>query len=214
MSAYLTAQSSAWEEDDRPVTMNGRILEAWRDMPTSAARLISENPSEGRLLFYVMLSDVVFFLSWTLKTVLAPTSAAVAKLPVEMGGWMLLAFLMRTAVMYVFAAGACGALRLAGGTGSWRDTRAAVFWGALVSAPFGLLAAFMGVLFAHGERSLPALADPLFAIPPYYLGLVPFLWFIAAGLGTAHGFSRVGGIFLALSTGTVALSWMGVYLAG
>ncbi|MGM0585420.1 MAG: hypothetical protein ACQEUZ_12305 [Pseudomonadota bacterium] len=214
MSAYLAAKSSVWEEDDLPVTMNERILEAWRDMPTSVARLISESPSEGRLLFYVILSDVVFFLSWTLKTVLAPTSAVVARLPVEMGGWMLLAFLMRTAVMYVFAAGAYGALNLAGGTGSWRDTRAAVFWGALVSAPFGLLAAFVGVVLAHGERVLPALADPLFAVPPYYLGLVPFLWFIAAGLGTAHGFRRVGWIFLSLSIGTVALSWIGVYLAG
>lgn len=214
MSAYSRIDLPEMEEDDLPRSMNARILEAWRDMPASVERLISENPSEGRLLFYVILSDVIFFLSWTLKTVLAPTSAAVAQLPVDMGLWLLIAFLMRTACMYIFAAGAFVVLHVAGGAGSWRDTRAAIFWGALVSAPFGLLAAFAAVAMAAAERSLPGLADPLYALPPYYLGLVPFLWFIAAGLASAHRFRSIAWIFLALSTGTVALSFVGVYLAG
>ncbi len=199
------------EEDYGPATMSARVLEAWRDMALSTRRLILENPAESRLLFYVILADMIFFLSWTVKTVLAPTSAAAAQMPWNVGGWILVAFLMRTALMYVFAAAACALCRMVGGTGSWRDTRAAIFWGGLVAAPFGLLASALAALLAQGERSLPQLADPIFALPPYYIGLVPFLWFIAAGIATVQEM-RVGWIFLVLSAGTVALSILGVYL--
>lgn len=199
------------EDDCGPATMSARVMEAWRDMDASTRRLISENPGEGRLLFHVILADMLFLLSWTVKTVLAPTSAAAAQMPLNMGAWILGAFLMRTAAMYVLAAVAFALCRALGGAGSWRDTRAATFWGGLVAAPFGVLAAALAVLLAHGERSTPALADPIFSLPPYYIGLVPFLWFIAAGIATVQSL-RVGWIFLMLSTGTVALSILGVYL--
>ena len=214
MSAYRDTPSALAAEDDLPLTMNDRILEAWRDMPTSTLRLLSEKPSEGRLLFYVVLSDVVFLMSWTLKTLLAPTSAALAKLPTDIGAWLMIAILFRTASLYVLAAVASAACALFGGRGTWKDTRAAVFWGALVSAPFGLLAALLGLLLSRGETVLPALADPVFALPPYYVGLVPFLWFIAAGVATAQRFERIGWTFLSLSVATVALSVFGVYLSG
>ena len=201
------------EDDIGPATMSGRVWEAWLDMQASTRRLVSENPSEGRLLFYLILSDLVFFLSWTIKGVLAPTSAAAAVMPIQMGGILLVGFLIRTAAMYVLAAAAFAACRIAGGRGSWRDTRAAVFWGALVSAPFGLLAALVAVAMRHGEHIWPAIAEPVYAMPPYYIGLVPFLWFIAAGLAAVHGMARVGWIFLILSTGTVVLSILGVYLS-
>lgn len=201
-------------EDDLPLTMNARILEAWRDMPASTRRLIAERPSEGRLLFFVILSDVVFFLSWTLKTLLAPTAAAVAAMPGDIGVWLLVAIFLRTACLYILAALAAGACAAAGGRGTWKDTRAAIFWGALVSAPFGLLAAVLGLLLNRGETAFPALSNPLFALPPYYIGLVPFLWFLAAGIATAQKFERVGWTFLALSVATVALSAFGVYLSG
>lgn len=213
MSAYRDTPSALLADDDLPLTMNERILEAWRDMPASTRRLLDESPSEGRLLFYVVLSDVVFFLSWTLKTLLAPTSAALDKLPTDMGAWLLVAILFRTASLYVFAAIASAVAAAFGGRGSWKDTRAAIFWGALVSAPFGLLAATLGVLLSRGEATIPALADPIFALPPYYVGLVPFLWFIAAGIATAQRFARVGWTFLALSVATVAFSLCGVYLS-
>lgn len=209
-----TSPSSARADDafDIPLGMNARILEAWRDMGASTRRLLGEDPSEGRLLFFVIASDIVFFFSWTLKTILAPTSAAVAQLPLHVGLWLLGAIFLRTALLYVFATLATAACQLCGGQGSARDTRAAIFWGALVSAPFGLAAALLGVALSHGERIAPALQNPLFALPPYYLGLVPFLWFIAAGLATAHRFERVSVMFLALSVATVALSGFGLYL--
>jgi len=209
---YSSTSLAAGLDVETPPGMNARILEAWRDMSVSTHRLLSEDPSEGRLLFYVIASDIVFFLSWTLKTILAPTSAAVAQLPLHVGLWLLGAIFLRTALLYVFATLATAACQLAGGQGSARDTRAAIFWGALVSAPFGLAAALFGVLLSHGERIAPVLQNPLFALPPYYLGLVPFLWFVAAGLATAHRFERVSVMFLALSVATVALSGFGLYL--
>ena len=198
---------------DYPLTMNDRVVEAWRDMAASTRRLLEESPSEGRLLFYVIASDIVFFFSWSLKTLLAPTSAAVAQLPVDIGLWLLLAILCRTGALYAFATLAAAACQVAGGTGSARDTRAAIFWGALVSAPFGLMASVLAVALSRGEQVLPALQNPIFTLPPYYLGLVPFLWFIAAGLAEAHGFRRPSLVFLCLSVATVALSFWGLYLS-
>ncbi|MEM6438635.1 MAG: YIP1 family protein [Pseudomonadota bacterium] len=196
-----------------PLTMNDRLLEAWRDMAVSTRRLLDENPTEGRLLFYLILSDVVFFFSWSLKTLLAPTSAAAAQLPIDIGLWLILAILTRTGALYALATLATAAAQLAGGRGSARDTRAAVFWAALVSAPFGLMASVLAVILSRGEQAVPALQNPVFTLPPYYLGLVPFLWFIAAGLAEAHGFRRPPLVFLALSLGAVALSFWGLYLS-
>ena len=195
-------------------SMPGRIREAWLDMPGSTRRLLAENPSEGRLLFYVIASDMVFFLSWALKTLLAPTAAAAAALPLHIGLWLIAALLLRTLSLYAFAALARTVGRAFGGTAGWREARAGVFWGALVAAPFGLLAALLGLAVAAAEPAHPFLGAPVFALPPYYIGLVPFLWFVAAGLATAHGFARGAWTFLALSTGTVALSLAGVYLSG
>lgn len=212
MQAYRHAADMT-ADLDYPLTMNDRMVEAWRDMAASTRRLLDENPSEGRLLFYVIASDIVFFFSWSLKTLLAPTSAAVAQLPVDIGLWLLLAILTRTGLLYAFATLAAAACQVAGGTGSARDTRAAVFWGALVSAPFGLMASILAVALSRGEQFLPALQNPIFTLPPYYLGLVPFLWFIAAGLAEAHGFRRPSLVFLCLSVATVALSFWGLYLS-
>ncbi|SDW30971.1 hypothetical protein SAMN05444336_101662 [Albimonas donghaensis] len=208
--AYVTGSRL---DEDLPPSLGERVLEGWRDMRASTKRLIAEAPSEGRLLFYVVISDMVFFLSWTMKTVLAPTAAAQGQMPLEMGAYMVIAFLMRTAVLYVFAAGAYALCALVGGSGSWKDTRIAIFWGTLVSAPFGLLAASLTVGLSLGERSIPALGDPILALPTYYVGLVPFLWFISAGLAAAHGWVKTSWPFLALSAGTVALSVLAVYLS-
>jgi hypothetical protein len=216
MQAYPHAAAPSMAQDpwdSPPLTMNARIAEAWRDMAGSTRRLLDETPSEGRLLFFVIVSDVVFFFSWSLKTLLAPTSAAAAQLPLDVGLWLILAILTRTGALYALATLATAAAQLAGGTGSARDTRAAVFWGALVSAPFGLMASVLALILSRGEQALPVLQNPVFTLPPYYLGLVPFLWFIAAGLAEAHGLRRPSLVFLALSVGAVALSFWGLYLS-
>lgn len=190
-----------------------RVVDSWRDMAAATRRLIDEEPSEARLLFYVMFSDIIFFLSWTIKTVVAPTEAAAQKLPIQIGLWLVLALLARTTIMYLFA----GFLKLLsqafGGQGGWYETRVAVFWGALVAAPFGFLAAMITVGLSYVEGLAPVLQDPLVAMLPYYLGLLPFLWFISAGVAEAHKFTRVSTLFSFLSFGAIALTLVGIYLS-
>ncbi len=194
-------------------SLKDRILDAWADMRASTRRLMGEQPSEARLLFYVMMSDVIFFLSWTIKTVVAPTAAAQAKLPLEIGMWLVLALFARTSIMYVFSALMRVICLAFGGTGGWWETRIGVFWGALVSAPFGVAAALFTVMLSWFEDSVPILKNDLLALPPYYIGLIPFLYFISAGLAEAHGFRRMGFLFMTLSIAAVALSVFAVYLA-
>jgi hypothetical protein len=190
-----------------------RVVDSWRDMGAAARRLIDEEPSEARLLFYVMFSDIIFFLSWTIKTVVAPTEAAAQKLPIQIGLWLVLALLARTTIMYLFA----GFLKLLsqvfGGQGGWYETRVAVFWGALVAAPFGFLAAMITVGLSYVEDLAPMLQNPLVAMLPYYLGLLPFLWFISAGVAEAQKFTRVSTLFSFLSFGAIALTLGGIYLS-
>jgi hypothetical protein len=194
-------------------SLKDRILDAWSDMRSSIQRLEGEKPSEARLLFYVMLSDIMFFLSWTIKTVVSPTAAAQEKLPLEIGMWLVLALLARTSSMYFFAAFMRVVCKAFGGKGGWYETRIAVFWGALVAAPFGVIAALVTVMLSWFEDALPILKNDLLALPPYYIGLLPFLYFISAALAEMHGFKRVGFLFMGLSIAAVALSIFAIYLS-
>jgi len=176
-----------------------RITDAWLRMGKSTRRLIREDPSEGRLLFYVLMADIVVFLSWTLKTVVVPHPDA--PIPLQVSLWLVLMLMGRTAIMYAFAAIAGAVLKLCGGTGSWRDTRAGVFWGGFVAAPFSLLASLItvGLAMARGDA---VATDNWYIIPLYWISLIPFVWFIAGGLAEAQRI-RQAPIFLALSILTV-----------
>ena len=176
-----------------------RMIDAWRDMRGSTRRLIDENPSEHRLLFYVLLSDIVFFLSWSLKTVVSPVSGVREQVPLEIGAWLIGALMMRTAAMYAFSAAVTAVAKAAGSTGSWRDNRAGIFWGALVAAPFGLAMAIVTVAMSWLEPYFPVLREDWVALPPYWISLVPFLWFISQGLAEANGYRKNALPFLIMS---------------
>ncbi|MEM8869321.1 MAG: hypothetical protein AAGE38_02900, partial [Pseudomonadota bacterium] len=82
---------------DKRSSLGDRVIDAWRDMRASTRRLIDEKPSEHRLLFYVLLSDIIFFLSWSLKTVVSPVSGVKEQVPLEIGAWLIAALMVRTA---------------------------------------------------------------------------------------------------------------------
>ncbi len=169
-----------------------RINDAWRDMQGSTRRLMREEPSEARLLFYVLMSDMIFFVSWSLKTIVAP---ATAQVPIGVAFILVGALLLRTGVMYLFSIVLGSALRVLGGNGSWRDTRLAVFWGALVAAPFGFLLALVTVVFRLLEPVVPALGADAIRLLPYWISVMPFVWFISAGLAEVHGFKNTTTVF-------------------
>ena len=176
-----------------------RILDAWKDMRLSTRRLIAEEPSEARLFFYVLMSDLIFFISWSLKTVVSPTVVASTKLPTEIGLWLIVALACRSFAMYFFSILLGSFARVLGGTGTWRETRTAVFWGALASAPFGFLCAVVTVVLASMEPTFPVLGADWIALPPYWLSLIPFVWMISAGLAEAHGFKKVETVFAGMA---------------
>ncbi|MSU89958.1 hypothetical protein GE300_10090 [Rhodobacteraceae bacterium 2CG4] len=198
--------------DARRTSLGDRIVDAWKDMRASTERLIAENPSEHRLLFYVLLSDIIFFLSWALKTVVAPVSGVKAQVPLEIGIWLIAALMLRTASMYGFSAIVTAFVRLFGGTGSWRANRAGIFWGALVAAPFGFLMAAVTVSMSWLEPMFPILREDWIALPPYWISLVPFLWFISQGVAQANGFRKNAAVFLAMSGVALALMLVAMYL--
>lgn len=192
-----------------------RLIDSWRDMRGATRRLIEENPSEARLLFYVLMSDMVFFLSWALKTIVAPTQvfkdmfqgdAVEANLVI--GSVLIAALFLRTTVVYIFSAILGAVLRAVGGTGSWKDTRTGIFWGSFVAAPFGLLMAIVTVIFSGLEDSIPFLGNSLIAQIPYWLSLLPFVWLCSLGAAEAHGFKRSAPLFMGMTLLTMVV-WFG-----
>lgn len=189
-----------------------RVVDGWKDMRASTRRLIEENPTEGRLLFYILLSDMVFFLSWSLKAVVAPSEAAQIMLPAEIGILLVAALFMRTFFIYVFSMVLWAIAKLCGGTGSARDTRAGVFWGSFVAAPFGLLFALVTVAFTSLEQSFPVLQGSVISQAPYWLSLIPFVYFISAGVAEAHRFKFTFPMFAGLTITAMVLWIFALYL--
>ncbi len=184
---------------DERTGWGARIIDAWRDMRASTRRMIEEGPSEARLLFFVLISDLIFFLSWSIKIVVAPTAAAVEALPRDSALLLVGALLLRTATVYVFAILVGLGLKALGGKGTLKDTRVGIFWGAFVASPFGLLAAVITFLMAKSEGFMPFLANETISLMPLWIGLLPYVWFVSAGAAEAHKFRKVFPLFAGLS---------------
>ncbi|GGA11850.1 YIP1 family protein [Neptunicoccus cionae] len=184
-----------------------RVSDAWRDMRASTRRLLREKPSEGRLIFYVLVSDMVFFASWSLKTLVAPASIAGGVFSADKIGLLMMAALMlRTALMYLFSLLVQIFAKIFKGAANWKETRTAVFWGAFVSAPFGLAAAVIAAIMGMYEPVMPFLGNKWLALPVYWLGLIPFVWYIAAGTAEAHKFRMTSPTFMAMSLFALVLT--------
>lgn len=180
-------------------SLGDRIIDAWVDMRASTRRLVEEQPNEHRLLFYVLLSDMIFFLSWSMKTVIAPVSGVREQVPLEIAAWLVGALMLRTASMYLFSGVITFFARMFGGRGTWRENRAGIFWGALVAAPFGFIMALVTVSMSYLEPMYPIFREDWVALPPYWISLVPFLWFISQGMAEVNGFKRNSISFLVMS---------------
>jgi len=176
-----------------------RAIFAWFNMSRSVRDLIAERPGEGHLLFLLLWSDLAFFLSWTMRAVIVPNDKGVSIISYEIGGLLVISLLGRTVAMYLFVMVIGAVSRIFGGRGPWRDPRIAVFWGAFVTAPFGVAAALLSVLFANLEIYYPIFGASWIWMPPYYIGLLPFVWYISVGVARAQGFHKVSPIFLIMS---------------
>lgn len=188
-----------------------KVLFAWFNMSKSTRQLICKDPSEGYLLVLLLMSDMAFFLSWTMRAVIVPNKSGVSVISLEIGGLLILSLLGRTALMYLFAMVAGAIARIFGGSGTWRNTRIAVFWAAFVTAPFGVMAAILSVLFTNLEFYYPIFGGAWIALPPYYLGVLPFVWYVSLAVARAHGFRKVSPIFLIMSVVSLVAIVGGMY---
>jgi hypothetical protein len=200
-------------------TLSARIRLSFSDMRRATRLLLDENPTEPRLLFFVLMSDVIFFLNFGLKFVVSPAGASLeSSLPSEfagvIGGLVAICFLLRTATLYVFSGAVTLFCKLLGGKGSWRDTRAGIFWASLVAAPIGLLGALLVVAMGYLAPELPVLAQPAAQMPVQLMGVVAFVFFVSAAVAEAHGFRNTSPVFVAFSLVTVAILLGGLYVLG
>lgn len=185
-------------------SLTRKVIFAWVNMRLSTGQILAKKPSEEYVFGLLLMSNMVFFLSWTLKGVVVPgANGGLHLFSIEIALLGLVSFVGRACLMYSFAALIGAACRIMGGTGSWRDTRVAVFWGALVATPFGVLAALMSVVITHLAVAFPIFTADWIYLPLYWLGMVPFLWFISAGVAKVHGFGRSLPLFIPM--GTLAL---------
>lgn len=202
MSADPEFSGLKGQYSDVPEGVWTRMRHSWLNMRAVTRKLLDEAPSEGRLIFYLVMSDLIFFLSWTFKTVVVPvTQETDGPLPEDPGLRLvlvlILALLVRTAMFYLASVVVWVMCRGVGGDGNWRDTKAGMFWGSLVSAPYGFAAAIVTVLLLQVEGTL--ISSELAVLIPFVIAMLPFVWYISAGVSEAHRFTQSIVLFVVLS---------------
>ncbi len=171
-----------------------RMLGAWADLRGSMRAELARGPSEGRLLFYVMLSGLIWFVGRIAVLVYGPLGPTIpeAEFAGRVGLVFLSAIFFRALAFYALAALAGLIARAAGGGGGWRDSRAALFWAALVAAPVILAATFLSLLLTGMPGQAGAIAS--------MLGAVAFAWAVAQCFAEAHGFTSAWRVLAAVAT--------------
>ncbi len=184
-----------------------RMLGAWADLRGSMRAELARDPSEGRLLFYVMLSGLIWFFGRYATLVYGPLGPAIPEevFAGRVGVEFVSAVFFRTLALYALAALAGAVARAAGGGGGWRDSRAALFWAALVAAPVMLAGTFLSLLLTGIPGQAGAIAG--------MLGAVAFAWAVAQCFAEAHGFASAWRVLGAVAT-LVAAFVGGVHMLG
>ena len=181
-------------ENLRP-SVTVRLARSFFDMRATTEELLNERPSEARLLLLVLLSDMIFILSWTLKTLIAPTAAATATMGTDAILWLLVAVMLRTTAVYALALVVGIIVKVLGGKATLFETRVGVIWGVFVAAPIGLIIAEFAVIINQYDGSLALLQSQGVQMTPYWLGMVPFVWFVAKGAAAANRIENAVPVF-------------------
>lgn len=176
-----------------------RLARSFFDMRATTEELLNERPSEARLLMLVLLSDMIFTLSWALKTLIAPTQAATASMGSDVVLWLMVALMLRTTAIYALALVVGLVVKAFGGKATLFETRVGVIWGVFVAAPIGLIIAEFAVIINQFDGSLALLQSQGIQMTPYWLGMVPFVWFVSKGAAAANRIENAVPIF-----GTIA----------
>ncbi|MEM9762904.1 MAG: Yip1 family protein [Pseudomonadota bacterium] len=180
-----------------PQSFTGRMFRAWMDPRATMRGVLDAHPGEGRILMFAMTSGAVLFAAECLRIMMRAASGSTP--PDQLSATFAASFtallILRPLMLYGLAGIAGLIARACGGTGSWRDTRAAVCWSALTAAPVSFLATVAEVLLARTGVVQISLGP---------VGMAAFTGMMAYCVAEAHGFSRVWVIFSIIAGVTLA----------
>jgi hypothetical protein len=184
-----------------------RILGAWADLRGSMRAELDRDPSEGRLLFYVMFAGLFHFVGAAMVLAYGPLALTMPEdvFRGQIAASFVAIFFLLSLLYYAVAATGGGLARAMGGTGSWYDSRAAMFWAALVAAPAILASKLLALILAGLPGAVVGSVE--------MLGEVAFAWATAHCFAEAHGFASVWKV-LAVVAGLAAALVGGVFMLG
>lgn len=183
------------------------MLTAWGDLRGSARDFIASRPSEPKLLMVAILSGLIFFFGTAVEAFVSPPETVTNddEFNAYLGAALVGAAFFRTLGLYGFAAVAKMVLARFGGSAIWSESRAAVFWAALVAAPL-LFAVKLLLALA------PGLAGSTAGDVIGQAGGIAFAYVLAQCLAEASGFARPWGIFGGLVGITILIVILGALL--
>ena len=175
------------------------MLGAWADLRGSMRAELNRAPTEGRLLFYVMLAGLFRFVGAAMALAYGPLALT---MPDDMFRGQIAAqfvtiFFFLTLLSYAVAATGGALARTMGGTGSWHDSRAALFWASLVAAPAILGAKLLSLILAGFPGPIVGSVE--------MLGHVAFAWTTAHCFAEAHSFASAWKVLAVVAGLAVAL---------
>ena len=204
---------NGWPGGDRvtertaPLGIVDRIGRTLRD-PRGAVRLEIAHASEARLFFYAFMASVFATLTALGEQALNPQPGPAAD-PAQWTATQAAAGAFFRPLALYGVAGVIGlAARRLGGTGSWRATRAAVFWTAFAAAPFALILSMLGAVL--GAATALGTAAPMAA---HALGSLLWAALLAPALGEAHALTAARGAVALLVAVAAALFGIGLLAA-
>jgi hypothetical protein len=153
----------------------------FHDPRASMRGVLDSRPSEGRLLAYAFLAAGML-LAGRIATLTIAARASVADLLPQVSAQVASLMFFVPLVYYLLAALGTALAKAAGGTGSWRDGRAAFLWAALVSAPVVVLSSLAALALDAAPQAL--------TVAVAQIGPVFFAWALAQCFAEAFGFIR------------------------
>ncbi|MEM7499625.1 MAG: YIP1 family protein [Pseudomonadota bacterium] len=190
-----------------PQSFTGRVFNAWRDPRGTMRGVLDTDPGEGRILMFAMTSGALLFMAECFRIMVqaADATASLNRLSASFAASFTALLVLRPLVLYGLAAVTGVAARAAGGTGSWRETRAAICWAALAAAPVSALATIGETLLRRSGFADVALAP---------IGVAAFAGMLAYCVAEAHGFSRVWVVFSIVAGITLAVWGLALSVEG
>lgn len=125
-----------------------RILRAHWDMKGATQAMLATRPGEERLVALILLASGVYFAGRVAALALTGTP----ELSGHVGAEFVSGVLLRTLVFYAMAGLTGLVARAFKGEASWRETRVAVFWAAVASAPVVAAATIASALLAGRDE--------------------------------------------------------------